>query len=84
MGPARSALRWGDQILNQVDAADLDYHVRNGYKFLMHHYHPGDKIYLFGMFAPMGGAPGANRLIGFSRGAYIARILAGWLHKVSY
>ncbi|KDQ11182.1 hypothetical protein BOTBODRAFT_35481 [Botryobasidium botryosum FD-172 SS1] len=44
----------------------LDEHVKEGYTFLMQNYRPGDKICLFG----------------FSRGAYIARALAGMLHKV--
>ena len=44
----------------------LDEHVRQGYTFLMQNYRPGDKICIFG----------------FSRGAYTARALAGFLHKV--
>ncbi|EKM53919.1 uncharacterized protein PHACADRAFT_257419 [Phanerochaete carnosa HHB-10118-sp] len=56
--------------LNQtVDAAiawNLDAHVMQGYEFLMQNYQGGDKICIFG----------------FSRGAYIARSLAGMIHKV--
>ncbi len=37
--------------------------LRDGYEFIVSHYQPGDRIYLFG----------------FSRGAYIARTLAGLL-----
>ncbi len=37
--------------------------LRDGYEFIVTHYRPGDRIYLFG----------------FSRGAYIARTLAGLL-----
>lgn len=44
----------------------LDDHVMNGYKFLMNNYQNGDKISIFG----------------FSRGAYTARALAGFLTKV--
>ncbi|KDQ18885.1 hypothetical protein BOTBODRAFT_103545 [Botryobasidium botryosum FD-172 SS1] len=44
----------------------LKEHVMGGYKYLMQHYKAGDRIFLFG----------------FSRGAYIARALAGMLHKV--
>ncbi|KDQ18883.1 hypothetical protein BOTBODRAFT_153759 [Botryobasidium botryosum FD-172 SS1] len=44
----------------------LNEHVMGGYKYLMQHYKAGDRIFLFG----------------FSRGAYIARALAGMLHKV--
>ncbi|PWN31518.1 uncharacterized protein FA14DRAFT_127492 [Meira miltonrushii] len=46
--------------------ASLDVHVRGAYSFLMQNYREGDKICL----------------IGFSRGAYTARALAGMLHKV--
>jgi hypothetical protein len=44
----------------------LDGHVMGGYKFLMEHYRPGDKVSIFG----------------FSRGAYTARALAGFLFKI--
>ncbi|KDQ08113.1 hypothetical protein BOTBODRAFT_191979 [Botryobasidium botryosum FD-172 SS1] len=47
-------------------ACYLKEHVMGGYRYLMQHYQAGDRIYLFG----------------FSRGAYIARALAGMLHKV--
>ena len=38
----------------------------DGYKFIMNNYNPGDKISIFG----------------FSRGAYTARALAGFLSKI--
>ena len=41
-------------------------HIRDAYKFLMQNYHDGDRICL----------------LGFSRGAYTIRCLAGMLHKV--
>ncbi|KAK0221275.1 hypothetical protein IW262DRAFT_1296008 [Armillaria fumosa] len=47
-------------------AWSLDSHVMDGYQFLMQNYRAGDRICIFG----------------FSRGAYIARSLAGMLHKV--
>jgi len=47
-------------------AVYLDAHVMAGYEFLMTNYQAGDKICIFG----------------FSRGSYIARSLAGMLHKV--
>ncbi|TFK47854.1 hypothetical protein OE88DRAFT_1738368 [Heliocybe sulcata] len=53
-------------VLDQAVALHLNDHVKDGYKFLMQNYRPGDKICLFG----------------FSRGAYTARALAGMLHKV--
>lgn len=40
--------------------------VQRAYAFLVNHYQPGDRVWLFG----------------FSRGAYIARVLAGMLHGV--
>lgn len=39
--------------------------IENTYRYLMRTYNAGDKIYIFG----------------FSRGAYAARVLAGFLHK---
>nr|WP_274542491.1 DUF2235 domain-containing protein [Bradyrhizobium symbiodeficiens] len=44
----------------------LDDNVLSAYCFLVEHYAPGDRIYLFG----------------FSRGAYTVRVLAGLIHKV--
>ncbi|KAF8344878.1 hypothetical protein F5887DRAFT_969295 [Amanita rubescens] len=47
-------------------ATHLDDHVKDGYKFLIQNYSPGDKICLFG----------------FSRGAHTARVVAGMVYKV--
>lgn len=44
----------------------LGVHIKDAYRFLMQNYHEGDKICL----------------LGFSRGAYTIRCLAGMLHKV--
>ena len=44
----------------------LKEHATAGYRFLMSHYQPGDRIFVFG----------------FSRGAFTARVLAGMVHKV--
>jgi uncharacterized protein (DUF2235 family) len=44
----------------------LGHHVRQAYSFLMQNYKEGDKICI----------------IGFSRGAYTAKALAGMLYKV--
>jgi uncharacterized protein (DUF2235 family) len=44
----------------------LGIHIKDAYRFLMQNYREGDKICL----------------LGFSRGAYTVRCLAGMLHKV--
>jgi len=44
----------------------LDDHITSVYLYLMHHYKPGDNIYMFG----------------FSRGAFIGRVLAGMIERV--
>lgn len=44
----------------------LGIHIKDAYRFLMQNYHEGDRICL----------------LGFSRGAYTVRCLAGMLHKV--
>lgn len=43
----------------------LDKNIKDGYRFLVHNYEPGDEIYLFG----------------FSRGAYTVRSLSGFINK---
>ncbi|KAJ7206403.1 hypothetical protein GGX14DRAFT_367258 [Mycena pura] len=55
-----------NKMLDEAIACHLDTHVMGGYEFLMQNYTAGDRICLFG----------------FSRGAYVARSLAGMLHKV--
>ncbi|KAJ7022588.1 hypothetical protein C8F04DRAFT_1137769 [Mycena alexandri] len=52
--------------LDAMIAWNLDSHVMAGYEFLMQNYTANDRICMFG----------------FSRGAYIARSLAGMIHKV--
>lgn len=57
------------KVSNLVDsmiAFTLDQHVCAAYLFLMRYYRPGDKVFMFG----------------FSRGAFIARILAGMIERV--
>lgn len=44
----------------------LDRNVLDGYRFLVRNWEPGDQVFLFG----------------FSRGAYTARVLAGFVHLV--
>lgn len=55
-----------NQFVDSMFAYTLDNHLISAYMFLMKFYTPGDKIYMFG----------------FSRGAFIARILAGMLERV--
>ncbi|MGX1318675.1 uncharacterized protein (DUF2235 family) [Bradyrhizobium sp. USDA 377] len=53
-------------VLGLATGYGLDDNVLSAYCFLIEHYAPGDKIYLFG----------------FSRGAYTVRVLAGLIHKI--
>ncbi|MEK9284795.1 MULTISPECIES: DUF2235 domain-containing protein [unclassified Bradyrhizobium] len=53
-------------VLGLATGYGLDDNVLSAYRFLVEHYAPGDRIYLFG----------------FSRGAYTVRVLAGLIHKV--
>jgi uncharacterized protein (DUF2235 family) len=55
--------RKGSLILDRAFGRGIKQNVSDGYEFLMEHYEPGDRIYLFG----------------FSRGAYTARALAALL-----
>ena len=68
----------------------IDSHIRSGYTFIMQNFLPGDRICLFGesgyatQCAHIYGSGELNtRRVGFSRGAYTARALAGMLYKVS-
>lgn len=61
--------RWKSNIklvLGLATGYGLDDNVLAAYGFLVEHYAPGDRIFLFG----------------FSRGAYTVRVLAGLIHKV--
>jgi uncharacterized protein (DUF2235 family) len=53
-------------VLGLATGYGLDDNVLAAYCFLVQHYAPGDRIYLFG----------------FSRGAYTVRALAGLIHKI--
>jgi len=53
-------------ILGQGFGYGLTENIEDAYLYLMEHYRPGDKVFLFG----------------FSRGAFTVRALAGMLHKV--
>jgi len=65
-GVVSPLFEWGARYMDYAVAWYLDEHVMDGYKFVMQNYRDGDKICLFG----------------FSRGAYTARALAGFLHKI--
>ncbi|EDR03434.1 uncharacterized protein LACBIDRAFT_307300 [Laccaria bicolor S238N-H82] len=81
-GVVSPLFEWGAKVLDLVFAwyvtgreastrkldffRHLDAHVLDGYRFIMQNYRFGDKICLFG----------------FSRGAYTARALSGFLYKI--
>ncbi|GAA5907287.1 T6SS phospholipase effector Tle1-like catalytic domain-containing protein [Sporobolomyces salmoneus] len=54
------------ELLDSAFAFSLSTHVQDAYKWLMNHWKPGDRIYIFG----------------FSRGAFTGRALAGMLQQV--
>lgn len=54
---------WFDRLMGGLTGSGLDANVKDGYVFLGNNYEEGDEIYLFG----------------FSRGAYTARSLAGFI-----
>ncbi|TFK23045.1 hypothetical protein FA15DRAFT_670876 [Coprinopsis marcescibilis] len=64
-GVVSPLFHWGAKMLDLAFAWYLDNHVMEGYRFLMDNYRTGDRICIFG----------------FSRGAYTARALAGFLYK---
>ena len=51
----------GNRFRGGITGQGLDKNILDGYRFLVHNYHPGDRLYFFG----------------FSRGAYTVRSLAG-------
>jgi uncharacterized protein (DUF2235 family) len=67
LGHAQAITMWRRQIRKRLDAA-IALSIRDdfiaSYGFLVRHYRPGDRVYLFG----------------FSRGAYTARAIAGAIH----
>src|SRR6266496_97942 len=52
-------------IMEGAMALSLDTKIKEGYKYIIDHYNPGDDIWLFG----------------FSRGAYTARCIAGMIRN---
>jgi uncharacterized protein (DUF2235 family) len=58
-----TGLRWADKFVGGVSGAGLEQNVRQAYRFLSQFYSPGIEIYIFG----------------FSRGAFTARSVAGYI-----
>ncbi len=56
---------WLDRLVGGATGKGVEKNVGDGYRFLVNNYEPGDEIYLFG----------------FSRGAYTARSLAGFVRN---
>ncbi len=56
---------WKDKILGGASGAGIDKNIMDMYTFLILNYDPGDEIFLFG----------------FSRGAYTARSIAGFIRN---
>ncbi|WP_081949085.1 DUF2235 domain-containing protein [Litchfieldella xinjiangensis] len=60
--------RWGERVgitLGKLFGYGIAQNIEHGYRFLLEHYQPGDRVFLFG----------------FSRGAYAVRCLSGMLNK---
>lgn len=55
-----------EAVIDSALATSFDSHVIAGYRFIMRHYRPGDRIYIFG----------------FSRGAFTARFLSRMISHV--
>ena len=64
-GVGSSSFNFKDQILGGTSGDGIDKNITDAYKFLVYNYRSGDDIYIFG----------------FSRGAYTARSLAGFINN---
>lgn len=60
--------KWYDEKAGGIVGAGLSRNVRQAYRFIRTHYQPGDEVYAFG----------------FSRGAFTARSLCGFIGLVGY
>lgn len=69
-----STYRKGHEVWGLATGWGVDQNVKEAYRFLLEHYSHGDK--------EKGIAPDRIVLGGFSRGAYTARVLAGFLHAL--
>lgn len=56
---------WKDKLIGGATGAGIDKNIKDMYTFLMLNYEPGDQIYLYG----------------FSRGAYTARSIGGFIRN---
>lgn len=56
---------WQDQLLGGATGAGMDKNIKDMYSFLVLNFQPGDEVYLFG----------------FSRGAYTARSIGGFIRN---
>src|SRR3954471_3120072 len=56
---------WKDKFWGGATGEGIDKNIKDAYKFIMWNFEPGDEIYLFG----------------FSRGAYTARSVAGFIRN---
>lgn len=56
---------WRDRIVGGATGAGIDKHIKDMYIFILLNYQPGDDLYMFG----------------FSRGAYTARSIAGFIRN---
>jgi uncharacterized protein (DUF2235 family) len=56
---------WFDKITGGLIGAGIDQNIKDAYKFIVDNYEPNDEIYL----------------LGFSRGAYTARSVAGFIYN---
>ena len=57
--------KFGERISGGMFGAGIDTAITSAYEWLMENYHPGDEVFIFG----------------FSRGAYTARSLSGFVSK---
>ena len=62
---------WGigsyyDKVVGGATGRGINKNIMDGYRYIVQNYHPGDEIHLFG----------------FSRGAYTARSLSGFINNV--
>ena len=57
--------RWGERVRGGAFGYGLDANIKEAYRFLVDHYEEGDQLFFFG----------------FSRGAYTARSLAGFIRN---
>ncbi|KAJ7476102.1 hypothetical protein FB451DRAFT_1034201 [Mycena latifolia] len=76
---------WKQRIGNAVDLAiawNFEQQVQDAYRWLADNYQPGDKIYLFGTSLHPCWVHTSDKFVGFSRGAYQVRALAGMIEKM--